>query len=235
MEKDMNKTLVAMGTSATMLVAALAYAQSEDHSPFSSLEEKESYGMGTMIGQQLKEDVEGVDRSSFLEGLNAGFAGESKLSEQELAKVLEARHVREREAAVQQAQETADNNERVGSAFRDDFAKQEDVVTLESGLQYKVIAPGTGEPAGPGGTVTVHYRGTFVDGTEFDTSYDGEPLKIDVERVIPGWSEALKNMPAGAKWQVVIPPSLAYGDRGAGPIIEPGSTLVFEIELIEVG
>ncbi len=245
----MQKSFVAIGTVAALTMAGFAYARTQeartqeantretethDAASFASEEARESYGIGSMIGQQLQRDVAGVDAAAFLEGLNEGFAGQSRLDVEEIGAVLEKRQAREHAAAAAAARELAQQNEAVGSSFRADFAKQGDVVTLDSGLQYKVIEPGQGEVAGPGAVATVHYRGSFVDGTEFDSSYGGDPVRVEIDRVIPGWSEALKRMPAGSKWQLVIPPDLAYGEQGAGPFIAPGSTLVFEIELVEI-
>jgi FKBP-type peptidyl-prolyl cis-trans isomerase FklB len=110
------------------------------------------------------------------------------------------------------------------------------VVGLDNGLQYKVLVAGDGEIPEPGDQVTVHYRGRFVDGTEFDSSYDRQaPESFPVDRVIPGWSEALTRMPVGSTWEVVVPPSLAYGETGAADLIGPNATLVFELELIGIG
>ena len=107
------------------------------------------------------------------------------------------------------------------------------VETLASGLQYKVLQSGAGDTPQNDSTVTIHYRGTLVDGREIDSSYSrNEPVTIQVDQVIPGWTEALTRMPVGSKWQLVLPPELAYGDMGAGDFVEPGSTVVFEMELI---
>lgn len=231
----MQKSFVAIGTVATLALAGYAYATSGvPAKDFSSEEARESYGIGSMIGQQLKQEITGVKTNAFLDGLREGFAGESRLGKDEISAVLQNRQAREQEAALAQARELASQNEAAGSSFRADFASKGEVVTLDSGLQYRVLEPGEGEVAGPGGVATVHYRGSFVDGTEFDSSYGGEPVQVEIDRTIPGWSEALKRMPAGSKWELVIPPHLAYGDEGAGRFIEPGSTLVFEIELVEV-
>jgi FKBP-type peptidyl-prolyl cis-trans isomerase FklB len=109
------------------------------------------------------------------------------------------------------------------------------VVTLPSGLRYKVLKEGSGKQPTADDTVKVHYRGTLVDGTEFDSSFSrNQPAVFPVSRVIPGWTEALQLMKEGAKWQLVLPPELAYGDKGAGPRIGPNATLVFEVELLEV-
>jgi FKBP-type peptidyl-prolyl cis-trans isomerase FklB len=122
-----------------------------------------------------------------------------------------------------------------GEAFLSENKKKEGVKTLPSGLQYKVIKAGTGKKPGLNDTVTVQYRGTLIDGTEFDSSYRrGQPATFPVSGVIPGWTEALPLMEEGAKWQLFIPPNLAYGERGAGGLIGPNAALIFEVELISV-
>ncbi len=127
------------------------------------------------------------------------------------------------------------DNRAEGEAFLAQNAEREGVVSLPSGLQYEVLEEGDGATPGRRSTVVVHYRGTLIDGTEFDSSYSrGEPNRFRVNGVIPGWTEALQLMQTGDKWRLFIPADLAYGDRGAGPLIAPGSTLIFEVELLEV-
>ena len=129
----------------------------------------------------------------------------------------------------------ADSNRAAGEAFLAENAQRESVVTLPSGLQYEVIEEGDGATPGHRSTVVVHYSGTLIDGTPFDSSLQrGEPARFPVNRVIPGWTEALRLMRVGDKWRLFIPADLAYGDRGVGPVIAPGSTLIFEVELLEV-
>ena len=128
-----------------------------------------------------------------------------------------------------------EKNKKEGEVFLAENKKKEGVTTLPSGLQYKVIKAGTGKKPKSTDTVTVNYRGTLIDGTEFDSSYRrGEPASFGVSGVIPGWTEAMQLMQEGAKWQVVVPPNLAYGEKGAGPNIGPNATLIFEIELISI-
>ena len=122
-----------------------------------------------------------------------------------------------------------------GDVFLEENKKKEGVVTLDSGLQYKIIKEGEGEKPSKDDTVSVHYKGTLVDGTKFDSSYDrGQPAEFKVGGVIPGWTEALQLMTVGSKWQLCIPSDLAYGERQAGPVIGPNSTLIFEVELLEI-
>lgn len=131
--------------------------------------------------------------------------------------------------------QTQASNRTEGEAFLAKNAEREWVVSLPSGLQYEVLAEGDGATPGRRSTVVVHYRGTLIDGTEFDSSHArGEPARFRVDQVIPGWTEALQRMQVGDTWKLFIPADLAYGDRGAGPLIAPGSTLIFEVELLEV-
>ena len=131
--------------------------------------------------------------------------------------------------------EQGQENQEQGETFLAENGKKEGVVSLPSGLQYKVVDEGTGETPAATDTVVTHYRGTLIDGKEFDSSHRrGEPANFPVNRVIAGWTEALQLMQVGAKWELFIPPDLAYGERGAGREIGPHSTLIFEIELIGI-
>jgi len=130
---------------------------------------------------------------------------------------------------------TAEENRAAGEAFLADNAKKDTVKVTNSGLQYEVIKEGTGRSPSASDKVTVHYKGTTLDGTVFDSSYKrGEPATFPLNQVIPGWTEGVQLMKEGAHYRFYIPADLAYGNRGAGPVIEPGATLVFEIELIKV-
>ncbi|HSR63108.1 MAG TPA: FKBP-type peptidyl-prolyl cis-trans isomerase, partial [Gammaproteobacteria bacterium] len=129
----------------------------------------------------------------------------------------------------------ADDNLNSGEKFLEENGKKEDVVELDSGLQYKVIKKGTGEKPQSDSNVKVHYHGTLINGEVFDSSYErGEPVDLTVNQVIKGWQEALTKMPVGSKWKVYIPSKLAYGERGAGDVIGPNETLIFDIELLAI-
>jgi len=140
---------------------------------------------------------------------------------------ITAVHGRERMARARQ-------NLEEGRVFLEENGKREDVTVLPSGLQYRVLEKGSGVSPGPADTVTVHYRGTLIDGTEFDSSHDRPPVSFQVNGVIMGWYEALRLMKEGSKWELFVPPDLAYGREGAGAAIQPNSTLIFEVELIAV-
>jgi FKBP-type peptidyl-prolyl cis-trans isomerase FklB len=131
--------------------------------------------------------------------------------------------------------EEAAKNEKLSQEFLTANGKKDGVVTLPSGLQYKIIKAGTGAKPAAASKVQVHYRGSLIDGTEFDSSYKrGEPASFPVNGVISGWTEALQLMKEGAKWQLVIPSDLAYGENGAPPMIPPNATLVFDVELLKI-
>jgi FKBP-type peptidyl-prolyl cis-trans isomerase FklB len=199
--------------------------------------EKASYAIGMNIGKNLKRDSVEVDPAVLYRALKDAYVGNNLLLTDEEAKAaltaLEA-EVRAKEDAKLKA--AAVENKKTGEAFLAANKTKEGVVTLPSGLQYKIIKEGTGPKPTAEDTVLCHYRGTLVDNTEFDSSYKrGEPLKIPVGGVIKGWTEAIQLMPVGSKWQLYIPSDLAYGERGApGSPIGPNSALVFDVELISI-
>ena len=195
-----------------------------------------SYTIGVNIGQDFKSQNMDVDPDLLLMGLKDTLSGkELQLTEEEMVQEIQnfQQEMQVKMAAEMEAK--AAENKAAGEAFLAENAKQEGVVETESGLQYKIIEPGQGDSPGPADVATVHYRGTLIDGTQFDSSYDrGQPASFPVGGVIPGWSEALQLMKPGAKWQLSIPAELAYGERGAGQDIGPNSTLLFDVELISV-
>jgi FKBP-type peptidyl-prolyl cis-trans isomerase len=199
--------------------------------------EKASYAIGMNIGKNLKRDSVEVDPAVLYRALKDAYVGNNLLLTDEEAKAaltaLQA-EVRAKEDAKLKA--AAVENKKTGEAFLAANKTKEGVVTLPSGLQYKIIKEGTGPKPTAEDTVLCHYRGTLVDNTEFDSSYKrGEPLKIPVGGVIKGWTEAIQLMPVGSKWQLYIPSDLAYGERGApGSPIGPNSALVFDVELISI-
>ena len=216
-----------------------AAASAKTAAPFTlkTPKEKASYAIGMNIGKNLKRDSVDVDPAVLYRGLKDAFAGSKLLLTDEEAKtaltVLQT-EVRAKEEAKTKA--AAVENKKTGEAFLAANKSKEGVVTLPSGLQYKIIKAGTGPKPAAEDTVLCHYRGTLVDSTEFDSSYKrGEPLKIPVGGVIKGWTEAIQLMPVGSKWQLYIPSDLAYGERGApGSPIGPNSTLIFDVELISI-
>jgi FKBP-type peptidyl-prolyl cis-trans isomerase FklB len=187
--------------------------------------DKVSYIIGMNIGNDLKRQSIDISPKILAEGVQQALAGSKPLlTEQEIQETMMAF----------QKEMMAKQKER-GDAFLAENKKKEGVKTLPSGLQYKVIKAGTGKKPKLTDTVTAHYKGTLIDGTEFDSSYKrGQPVSFQVSGVIPGWTEALQLMEEGAKWQLFIPSNLAYGERGAGGIIGPNATLIFEFELISI-
>jgi FKBP-type peptidyl-prolyl cis-trans isomerase FklB len=222
-----------------MVLPALACAQ-DTAAPASALKtdkDKLSYALGLDIGTQFKSRSVDVDPAIFakamLDALSGGKAAmtpdEARAIIAELQKTLAARQAAEAKAA-------ADKSQAEGDAFLAANKSKEGVVTLPSGVQYKVVTAGTGRTPLAADTVTVNYRGTTIDGREFDSSYKrNEPATFPVGQVIKGWTEVLQLMPVGAKWQVFIPSALAYAERGApGAGIGPNSVLIFEIELVSI-
>ncbi len=202
--------------------------------------ELRSYALGMDLGGQLRKLSVDVDPATFASGLADGLAGGKTQMTADEAKDAIARlqaELKNRQilASAGASQAAAEANKAAGEAFLAANAKKDGVVTLPSGLQYKVITAGTGRKPGLGDTVICQYRGTLIDGTEFDSSYARNmPATFPVSGVVKGWTEALQMMPVGAKWQLFIPSPLAYGERGTGDKIGPNATLVFEIELVSI-
>ena len=194
--------------------------------------DKMSYIIGMDIGNNLKKQSIDVDPNILSKGIKDALAGgKPLLTEQEISETMAAF---QKEMMAKQEQ-VAKKNKAEGDAFLSENKKKEGVKTLPSGLQYKVIKAGTGKKPKSTDTVTTHYRGTLINGTEFDSSYKrGQTVSFPVSGVVPGWTEALQLMEEGAKWQLFIPSNLAYGERGAGGLIGPNATLIFEIELISI-
>jgi FKBP-type peptidyl-prolyl cis-trans isomerase FklB len=197
--------------------------------------EKESYGLGYQFGRNIASQPVQLDVEAIIAGLRQAMAGKSpKYDEKEIQVAVETLKEKIKTAQEAKLREQSAKAEKDGAAFLAENGKKPGVVTLPSGLQYKIIKEGQGQLPGATARVSVHYRGTLVDGTEFDSSYSrGQPAQLGVGEVIPGWQEALKLMKTGSKWQIVVPPSLAYGDRPIGRI-PPNSTLLFDIELLSI-
>lgn len=197
---------------------------------------KVSYGIGMSLGTDFKAQGIEIDPDVMVQAIKDVTAGgKTLMTEEEVRKVIadfQKELVAKQEA---KAKEGGIKNLKDGEAFLAENSKKAGVVTLPSGLQYKVEKKGTGKKPGPSDTVTVHYKGTLIDETEFDSSYKrGEPVSFPVGGVIPGWTEALQLMEEGSKWQLFIPAKLAYGERGAGAQIGPNSTLIFDVELLKI-
>ncbi|TRZ97701.1 MAG: FKBP-type peptidyl-prolyl cis-trans isomerase [Deltaproteobacteria bacterium] len=198
--------------------------------------EKISYSIGMDIGGNLKRGAVEVDPDMLAKGLKDSYSGEKTLlTEDQARQAIEDFQKTLKAKKVETMRINSEKNKADGEKFLAENAKKEGVKSLPSGLQYREITPGKGKSPKATDTVTTHYKGTLIDGTEFDSSYKrGEPATFPVAGVIKGWTEALQLMKEGAKWQLFIPPNLAYGERGAGRDIGPDATLVFEVELISV-
>ena len=199
--------------------------------------EKVSYSIGQQIGSNFKRNEMDIDTASLKQGVEDALKGKKPaLSGEEQQKVMTAFQSQMEKKMEDKQKVSADKNVKEGKSFLEANAKKPGVVVLPSGLQYKVVKEGTGAIPKASDTVTTHYRGTLIDGKEFDSSYSrGQPASFPVNGVIKGWTEALQLMKTGSKWQLFIPSELAYGARGAGPDIGPNSTLIFDIELLSIG
>ncbi len=222
-----------------VLVAGLVagHLNAADQASLKTTKDKVSYIIGFNIGSGMKRDGVDVDVNKLAAGLAAALSGgKSQLSDADTQAVMQA--FQQEMMAKQQTQQATVGVEEMkkGQAFLAANKSKPGVKTTASGLQYQVITAGKGKTPKLTDTVTTNYRGTFIDGKEFDSSYKrGQPASFPVNGVIPGWTEALQLMKEGGKWKLFIPSNLAYGPRGAGQDIPPNSTLVFDIELLKVG
>src|SRR3990170_4847227 len=199
---------------------------------FKTDKQKFSYTAGYQIGQNLKRQNLDLDSKAFSQGAQDAITNaKPRLKPEEMQAAVQAQQKKDMEKQEAQGKK----NLEAGQAFLEANKKKEGVVTLPSGLQYKVLTEGKGKQPKSSDSVVAHYRATLINGTEFDSSYKrNEPATFPVQGVIKGWQEALPLMKEGAKWQLFIPPNLAYGERGAGGEIGPNAALVFEVELISV-
>ena len=200
--------------------------------------QKYSYAIGLDLGKNFHDLEVQLDSESLLAGLQAGLGGEKVKPEFDqktlMAAMQQLQTIMQQKARMRQQSQVM-KNQQLGNEFLEKNKIQPGVKVTESGLQYKVIESGDGATPGPADVVSCHYRGTLIDGTEFDASAKrGGPAQFPVNQVIPGWTEALQMMKVGDKWQLFIPAELAYGNNPPGPPIEAGSTLVFDIELLGI-
>jgi len=199
--------------------------------------QKAGYSIGVRMGGNLKPFAPDMDFDAFLKGLNDMYQGKKlQMSTAEIQTALQKMQTTLAARKMENDKQVAQKNSQSGKKFLAANKKKKGVITTKSGLQYKVIKSGTGATPKSSDTVTTHYRGTLIDGTEFDSSYNrGKPASFPVGGVIKGWTEALQLMKVGDKWELYIPAELAYGANGPSPKIGPNSTLIFEIELIKIG
>jgi FKBP-type peptidyl-prolyl cis-trans isomerase FklB len=202
--------------------------------PLATLKEKNSYATGVMTARQLVKNDVPFDLELLIQGLKDGIAGgEIRMSEKELKVVLQSMSGEIQRKLSNERQVKGSIARENGLAFLESYKKKPGVTVLPGDLMYRPIKEGSGEKPGALSTVVVKYRGALVDGTEFDATPEGKTATVKLTETITGWREALKRMPAGSTWEVVVPPSLAYATRGAGNI-GPNETLVFNIELVAV-
>jgi FKBP-type peptidyl-prolyl cis-trans isomerase FklB len=203
----------------------------EKSPPFKDQKDKFSYSIGLNIGSNLSKQKIELNPDMVSAGIKDAIAGKPQLTQDQIKEVMTTF-----EKDMEQKQKAAgEKNAAEGAKFLEENKKKEGVKTTSSGLQYKVIKEGTGPQPKATDIVTVNYRGTLMNGTEFDSSYKrGEPATFPLNGVIKGWTEGVQLMKVGSKYQLFIPPQLAYGDRAVGPDITPNSTLIFDVELLGI-
>ena len=221
---------------ATPPAKAPAAASQAPAPAFKTQKEKVSYAIGMEMGKGVKSQGLDVDPTILMQGLKDALSdAKPQMSEDELRQVITSLQQEIRQKQMQMQEAAAAENKTKGDAFLAENSKKEGMVVLPDGLQYKILTAGQGKKPAESDTVLCNYKGTFVDGSEFDSSAKaGKPVPFEVKNVIPGFKEVLQLMPVGSKWQVFIPSSLAYGERGAGNAIGPNATLIFEIELVSI-
>lgn len=230
----MKRKVFAVVTMSALLVACGGAGES-DKVELKSEMQKVSYSFGVDLGKRIGENME-LDVAAFSAGVSDGIGGgETRMSEEDMMAALQSYQQKKMEEMQAETAEQAARNKEESDAFLKDNAAKEGVVSLESGLQYKVLEAGDGAKPSADDVVEVHYRGTLIDGTEFDSSYArGESITFPVNGVIEGWTEALQLMPVGSKWQLFIPSDLAYGPGGTQGPIGPNQALVFDVELLGI-
>jgi len=223
---------------AVLAFGLLAWNASAQDAPaaLKTQKEKLSYAIGMEMGKGVKSQGLDVDPGLISQGLKDAIAGgKSLMTDDELKTVIGGLQTEIKQKQMQAMEAASADNKKQGDAYLAENGKKEGVVVLPSGLQYKVITAGKGRKPAETDTVMCNYKGTFTDGTEFDSSPEGgKPVPFEIKSVIPGFKEALQLMPVGSKWQIVVPPSLGYGDHGAGNVIGPNATLIFEVELVSI-
>ncbi|WP_130832237.1 FKBP-type peptidyl-prolyl cis-trans isomerase [[Erwinia] mediterraneensis] len=228
-------------TLAAEATTAPAAPQAPKNAAFNNEDQQSAYALGASLGRYMDNSLKEqeklgikLDKQQLIAGVQDAFAGKSKLSDEEIEQTLQAFEGRVKGAAQAKMEKDAKENAEKGDAYAAKFAKESGVKKSDSGLLYKVEKEGSGNAPKESDTVVVNYKGTLIDGTEFDNSYTrGEPLSFRLDGVIPGWTEGLKHVKKGGKIKLVIPPQLAYGKNGV-PGIPANSTLVFDVELLDI-
>jgi FKBP-type peptidyl-prolyl cis-trans isomerase len=218
-----------------MLVAGPAVA-ADPVTELKTDKQKTSYALGLDLGSYFKNLETDFDLAAIYQGITDSYTeGKTLLTPEEAGEIQKQFAIDQQKKKVEKVKALLEENKKAAAAFLEKNKKEKGVKVTESGLQYKVMTEGKGEKPTDTDTVKVHYKGTLLDGTEFDSSYKrGEPATFKANQVIPGWTEALQLMSPGSKYTLYLSPELAYGDRGAPPAIGPGSLLIFEVELVEI-
>ena len=217
------------------VVLACGQAWSADASALKTEKDRLSYSIGASIGTNLKRESPNIDLSLLIEGLKSSLAGETPLmTDKDIRQVMSDYQSKLRQRNLATRQQATLDNKKLGDAFLADFKAKPGVQATASGLLYKVIRQGTGNKPVETDQVEVAYRGALTNGKAFDATEPGLPARLSVGSVIAGWKQALTLMPTGSKWQIVVPPELAYSDRGVGTDIGPNEVLVFDLELIAI-
>lgn len=221
--------------SAAILLLSCDHGNGRKEADITDKKDSVSYSIGIDIGKNLKRQEIEIEPNVLLQGLMDAQSDTSKLTDEEMMVVMTNFQKEMREKQQNKNNIAAEENKAEAEAFFAENKNKEGVITLESGLQYKVLKSGSGKSPKLSSSVEAHYSGRLLDGTEFDSSYKrGKPFTASVTGVIKGWTEILQLMKEGDKWEVYIPSELAYGERGSGPIIGPNAALIFEMELIKV-
>jgi FKBP-type peptidyl-prolyl cis-trans isomerase FklB len=194
-----------------------------------------SYSIGASTAKNLKKSDIQIDTDLVLKGLKDGLAGDKLLlTDKQIMGIMNGLMNDVKRTTVANRKEAAEKNQKAGVAFLEANKRVKGVVALPSGVQYLVLKAGSGKKPNDADMIACNYRGTLIDGTEFDSTDEGKPANIKVSALISGWREALKLMPEGSKWRIFIPPAQAYAERGVGTIIGPNETLIFELELVAI-
>lgn len=221
---------------AAALMVTMAYGCQESVPAIETDMDRVSYAIGYDIGRSIQgEQIEGLDLDVMFRGMKDAATGEGVMTDDEMMEALMKFQQDMMDRQQREARERGENNLSEGRIFLDMNAQREDVNVTSSGLQYRVVEEGSGPRPGPTSEVTVHYRGTLIDGTEFDSSFSrGQPASFPLNRVIPGWTEGLQLMREGATYEFFIPSELGYGERGTQGLIGPNAVLIFEVQLISI-
>ena len=227
------RTLLAV-TLSTLIIAGCANAGGD--TTLKNEKDKVSYSIGLNIGGNFKSQSVDINPDILIKGIKDALSGSKPLmTEKEMQETMTAFQKEMNAKQAERIKSLAETNKKEGEAFLAANKGKDGVKTTSSGLQYKIIKDGNGQMPKATDTVTVNYIGTLIDGTEFDSSYKrGEPASFPLNGVIPGWTEALQMMKVGSKWQLFLPPAIAYGERGQGRVIGPNAALIFEVELLSV-